>query len=190
MALRNNKENLIGVQDCLDALDADLAALEAVVVIADDTSAELAAEDAVNGSSNSLNLVNSEDYSSALLTVNNGAQENSLVLTMDEDSVGKAVLTSQLSLANQTYSGAGTTSLIYRRANHVFSGTAPSGSVTVEAASLGSLTFIKNNTASTITLAANSTETFNGAATFDITTGQAVQINNFGALALICTVLG
>jgi hypothetical protein len=80
-----------------------------------------------------------------------------------------------------TYNGAGTTELVYAKTVHLFTGTAPSGNVIINKAKSGDVLYIKNDTASSITFIQNSTETFNGATTFVLTTGKVATFIQAGA---------
>jgi len=81
----------------------------------------------------------------------------------------------------ETYNGAGTTELVYAKTVHLFTGTAPSGNVIINKAKSGDVLYIKNDTASSITFIQNSTETFNGATTFVLTTGKVATFIQSGA---------
>jgi hypothetical protein len=112
------------------------------------------------------------------------AEHNLEVTTGD---VAQSTLYANTKFAASSYTGSGTAELTYGKTAHIFSSTAPSGSVKINKSKSGDFLYIQNNTASTITFIQNTSETFNGATTYDLTTNQTAifyQINGNGIFAV------
>lgn len=131
---------------------------------------ELSADDGSGSTSIIATDVSTNPVSSLTLT-KSGAPNLSLSHLISAGNVPYSTLNSTLSFGIQTYTVDSTTDLIYGKVVHEFSGTPPSGNVDVDSTKTGDLFVVTNKTASTLTLEAEATETFNGAATYAIPTG-------------------
>ncbi len=122
--------------------------------------------------------------------INDGTIVSRIKFDVDNNDIPRSLLESRLEYEFNSYSGTGTTELAYGKVAHLFSGTAPSGSVKINSTKSGSILNIRNSTVSTLTFIQNSTETFNGVTSFTLAAGKIamlIQVGTGGAFGVITT---
>jgi hypothetical protein len=105
--------------------------------------------------------------------------------------VAKFKVTAESQYAVKTNNNAtALTELVYGYTQQKFTGTEPSGSVKINKTKSGDVLYIRNSTGATINFIQNTSETFNGAANIDLTTGKTAQFVQFGGDGVYTVFIG
>ncbi len=140
-----------------------------------------------------------DDYAELLLDKTGGASlqagdshgaEGGIYIEVDSPGILSCVTVANTSYQAIYYNSTGTTELSYGQTQHKFIAPAPSGNVKINGGKCGDVLYIRNSTASTITFAANSGETFNGASSINLLAGKSAQFVQFNADTIFTVFIG